>query len=93
MNCSPTCRVCGCRIYDKQGTCASATIDHIKPKCQGGTDVPSNLMLVCGGCNHSKGGRTPEQWVQTIADAMGVDLMKLARRPSPFDLAVTPTWI
>ena len=36
-------------------------VDHIIPKCQGGTDEPDNLVAACAPCNLSKGGRTPEQ--------------------------------
>lgn len=92
MNCSPTCRVCGCRIYDKQGSLSSATIDHLTPRCQGGTDRPHNLLLVCAGCNHSKGGRTPVEWIATIAKSMGVDLQEVAGRPSAFAAASSPHW-
>jgi hypothetical protein len=36
-------------------------IDHVIPRCQGGTDDPDNLVAACAFCNLSKGGRTPEQ--------------------------------
>lgn len=37
-------------------------VDHILPRSQGGTDHPSNLQLLCSGCNRSKGGRTMAEW-------------------------------
>jgi hypothetical protein len=37
------------------------TVDHVIPRCQGGSDDPSNLVIACRGCNSRKGGRTPEQ--------------------------------
>jgi 5-methylcytosine-specific restriction endonuclease McrA len=43
----------------KRGT---PTIDHIVPRCQGGSDDLDNLATCCSTCNSSKGGRTPEQW-------------------------------
>lgn len=36
-------------------------IDHVVPRCQGGTGEPGNLVAACAHCNLSKGGRTPEQ--------------------------------
>lgn len=36
------------------------TVDHIKPLAQGGTNHPSNLVVLCRACNSRKGAR-PEQ--------------------------------
>ena len=36
-------------------------VDHILPRVKGGTDHPDNLLL-CSGCNRSKGGRTMAEW-------------------------------
>jgi len=36
-------------------------VDHVIPRCQGGSDEFSNLVAACEHCNKSKGGRTPEQ--------------------------------
>ena len=35
--------------------------DHVKPIVQGGRDRWNNVVTACKPCNHSKGGRTPEQ--------------------------------
>lgn len=37
------------------------TIDHIKPRAQGGTSTWSNTATACPVCNHRKGDRTPEK--------------------------------
>lgn len=37
------------------------TIDHIKPRAQGGTSTWGNTATACPACNHRKGDRTPEQ--------------------------------
>lgn len=37
------------------------TIDHVVPRCQGGRDDESNLVVACRSCNSRKGGRTPKQ--------------------------------
>ena len=49
---SHTCRYCGEPALQ---------VDHIIPRCQGGTEEHSNLVAACGPCNMSKGGRTPVQ--------------------------------
>ena len=51
-----TCQYCG-----KKFSTQELTIDHVIPKCQGGTNRWDNLVCCCVKCNRSKGGRTPEQ--------------------------------
>jgi 5-methylcytosine-specific restriction endonuclease McrA len=34
-------------------------LDHVIPKCAGGTNSDRNLVIACGECNNAKGGRTP----------------------------------
>lgn len=34
-----------------------ATVEHIVPRSQGGTDDLRNLAIACSGCNHEKGRR------------------------------------
>ena len=60
------------RLYGEQeGMCVGCEthfpfrvmeVDHILPRSRGGTDHPSNLQLLCSGCNRSKGGRTMAEW-------------------------------
>lgn len=50
----------------------SATLDHVIPHSQGGTDDMDNLVTCCWRENRDKGNRTPEEWragvvVDTIA--------------------------
>ena len=37
------------------------SIDHVKPRTQGGPDTWENLVCACVRCNAKKGGRTPAQ--------------------------------
>ncbi|MYF22710.1 MAG: hypothetical protein F4209_08160 [Chloroflexi bacterium] len=37
-------------------------VDHIVPRSRGGEHVWSNVQLLCGPCNRSKGNRTMAQW-------------------------------
>lgn len=36
---------------------SKATIEHIRPRCHGGTDELMNVALACRGCNNEKGVR------------------------------------
>ncbi len=57
-------------LYGVQnGSCAGCEIalparllelDHITPRSKGGADVDSNLQLLCGWCNRTKGARSNE---------------------------------
>lgn len=47
-----TCQYCG-----KSGH----TLDHVIPKCQGGSSSWMNLTTACWDCNQRKGGRTPQE--------------------------------
>lgn len=51
-----TCQYCGI----EPGR-ASLTIDHVKPRSQGGLTTWDNVVTACRECNRKKGGRTPEQ--------------------------------
>lgn len=41
------------------------TIDHVTPKCLGGTNSLGNLVVACHACNCSKGDKMPDQFVVT----------------------------
>ena len=51
-----TCQYCGKHI-----TTQEFQIEHVVPRCQGGTTIWSNVVASCLRCNRDKGGRTPEQ--------------------------------
>ena len=38
------------------------TIDHVVPRCKGGTDFTKNVVCSCSNCNHSKGHQPWEEW-------------------------------
>lgn len=85
-------RTTGQTYYSKSGvlrrdnyTCgfcgrSATTVDHIKPRCQGGLSTWENTVAACQKCNQTKAGRTPEQagmklhtraFVPTVAQAYG----------------------
>ncbi len=48
------CQYCGIRTRD-------LTLDHVVPRHRGGRHSWDNLVSACRGCNHRKGGRTPDE--------------------------------
>jgi 5-methylcytosine-specific restriction endonuclease McrA len=55
-------------------TPSKITIDHIKPKVQGGLTSFTNCVVACQSCNSKKGGLTPDQ--------AGMKLLKIPNHPS-----------
>lgn len=51
-----TCQYCG-----RHFSTNDLSIDHVKPRAQGGGDTWENLVCACIRCNARKGGRTPDQ--------------------------------
>lgn len=41
------------------------TIEHIKPRSEGGRNMVSNYMLECGGCNHERSSIPLGDWVDS----------------------------
>jgi uncharacterized protein (TIGR02646 family) len=49
-------RCCYCkRTFTKKGSPTGATIEHLKPKMNGGTNARSNLAAACQHCNQHRG--------------------------------------
>ncbi len=71
------------RLFDEQdGHCACCgcvperlEIDHIMPVFLGGGSDPSNLQLLCFGCNRSKGRLHPDEWRRRLR--LGIIVPKL----------------
>lgn len=49
----------------KQGF-ASASVDHVKPKCEGGLDTLDNLVLCCKNCNTKKHVKSYETYTKVM---------------------------
>ena len=65
---SNRCQYCGKTFPTKE-----LTLDHVKPRVQGGGNSWINLVCACVKCNARKGGRTPEQ--------AGIRLIRPAVKP------------
>lgn len=50
-----------CQYCGRTFPTADLSIDHVKPRAQGGGNTWDNLVCACIKCNARKGGRTPEQ--------------------------------
>ncbi|MEQ4726292.1 RNA-guided endonuclease IscB [Nonomuraea sp. B19D2] len=50
-----------CAYCGKSGV--PLNIDHIHPRCRGGSDRVSNLCVACVGCNQRKGARSVEEFL------------------------------
>ena len=77
-----TCQYCG--------STRNLTIDHVVPRCRGGTDQWENLTLACSRCNTIKGHKSLEQ--------SGLKLRRKPRPPLPkvielVQRSTDPEWI
>ena len=50
-----------CQYCARELSSREATLDHVKPRSQGGTTVWENVVTCCPACNRRKGGRTPAE--------------------------------
>ncbi|MEO0512836.1 MAG: HNH endonuclease [Planctomycetota bacterium] len=50
-----------CQYCGNHFPTSELSIDHVRPRAQGGGDSWENLVCACVRCNAKKGGRTPEQ--------------------------------
>ena len=50
-----------CQYCGKSSPTSELSLDHVKPRSQGGLSTWDNLVCCCVTCNSRKGGRTPEQ--------------------------------
>lgn len=59
----PYCRYCGREVND-----VNSSLDHVVPRCRGGRDWPSNLVLCCSSCNVTKDDMTLQEWRDSLLE-------------------------
>lgn len=53
-----------------------ATVDHVKPRSNGGHNCHTNLVTACRSCNSSRQDKPLKQW----CDKKGLDYIAIRRR-------------
>ena len=73
-------------IYHRDGwrcvyclSMSELTLDHVKPKTMGGSNLPNNLVTCCYKCNSSKQDRSPTAWFRDLR-SRGVNTEKMRKR-------------
>ena len=62
-----------CQYCGKRFVTSELSLDHVRPRSQGGEMGWGNIVCCCVACNSRKGGRTPEQ--------AGMRLVRVPKRP------------
>lgn len=60
-------RCCYCRRHVDAEV---ATLDHIVPRCLGGTSHRRNLCVACRNCNAKKANKPPHVWLNELAQGL-----------------------
>ena len=77
-----TCAYCG---TDLTGSAPSGvTLDHLVPRCKGGTHDSANLVTACARCNFS---RQDTVWYRYAPEGAKVRIRRLVRRKLNYALA------
>lgn len=61
------CVYCGADLHD--ATPAEVTLDHITPRCQGGSNEATNLVTACRSCNSRRQETALTEFADTDAQA------------------------
>jgi hypothetical protein len=84
------CAYCGRRVIRSPGTPSApdrATIDHVVPRCRGGTSRLDNMVLACRTCNEVKGrGIWRVEWP-------GLDDDMIREEKAALLTAMRPAWL
>jgi len=62
------CCWCGRPVSIFRGRRDSATIEHVTPKSEGGTDDWENLAMSCARCNSNRGSKSADSFVPPTRD-------------------------
>ena len=73
------CCWCGCEtdpVHDKRN---SATIEHVIPRSQGGTDDPDNLAMSCSRCNNKRATTSVDAFLEHAIIAYSTQPLKFEK--------------
>jgi len=72
------------------GSMEDLTVDHIVPRHEGGSDDLSNLQILCGHCNSSKGIRPSLFWQQNFYfdNKPNLEAMRVAQREQGYEVVL-----
>jgi 5-methylcytosine-specific restriction endonuclease McrA len=76
------CAYCGRDLHDAHPR--ELTLDHLKPRCRGGSNDEKNLVLACVRCNSA---RQERPWTQYATGGSIDRIRRLVRRKLNMDLA------
>lgn len=54
------CAYCGCALRNADPR--NVTLDHLQPRCEGGTNHESNLITACRSCNSARGAKPWQEY-------------------------------
>jgi len=63
------CLSCGSR-------CKKLSLDHVVPRCRGGSNAPENLVTLCCGCNTWRGHRPVAAWRPELVEVFAAAVAK-----------------
>lgn len=77
-----TCAYCGTDLHSAEPGMVS--LDHLKPRSQGGSNSERNLVTACSTCNSSRGDKP---WTEFAPEGAHARIRNSVRRKLPRDLA------
>lgn len=77
-----TCQYCGADLTGRAP--AELALDHLRPRCKGGSDAPTNLVTACRRCNS---GRQDRPWWTYATPGAADRIRRQRRRPLNLVLA------
>ena len=61
------CAWCGCETTELRDQPHSSTIEHVEPLSNGGANEYSNMVMACSDCNHRRGVKPVDEFMQFVA--------------------------
>src|SRR5690606_3776537 len=62
------CFYCGVSMTLANGYSNTCTVEHLKPRSQGGTNASDNIVAACYTCNHTRGDTCWEAFKEQVSE-------------------------